>query len=139
MSTTAGPDPTEAEATVDDTLDPALDPELDRELDAAASSDAPAAPRRRLGLALAVISGAQLMVVLDATIVNIALPTLGRDLGFSQSNLSWVVNAYTLAFGGLLLLGGRAGDLLGRRKVFMGGVFLFALASLIEERMKREA
>lgn len=131
MSTTAGPDPSDAEATVDDTLDPALDPELDRELDAAASDGAPPAPRRRLGLALAVISGAQLMVVLDATIVNIALPTLGRDLGFSQANLSWVVNAYTLAFGGLLLLGGRAGDLLGRRKVFMSGVFVFALASLL--------
>jgi EmrB/QacA subfamily drug resistance transporter len=84
-----------------------------------------------LGLALAVISAAQLMVVLDATIVNIALPYLKSDLEFSDANLSWVVNAYTLAFGGLLLLGGRAGDLLGRRKVFMFGVLLFALASLL--------
>src|SRR5450755_1074712 len=86
---------------------------------------------RHLGIALAVISAAQLMVVLDATIVNIALPYVQRDLGFSQSSLSWVVNAYTLAFGGLLLLGGRAGDLLGRRRVFIFGVLLFALASLL--------
>jgi EmrB/QacA subfamily drug resistance transporter len=86
---------------------------------------------RHLGIALAVISAAQLMVVLDATIVNIALPFVQRDLGFSQSNLSWVVNAYTLTFGGLLLLGGRAGDLLGRRKVFVFGVIVFAVASLL--------
>jgi EmrB/QacA subfamily drug resistance transporter len=70
------------------------------------------------------------MVVLDGTIVNIALPHIQTDLDFSPSNLSWVVNAYTLAFGGLLLLGGRAGDLLGRRKMFMVGVGLFGLASL---------
>ena len=86
--------------------------------------------RRHLGLALALISAAQLMVVLDGTIVNIALPHIQTDLDFTPANLSWVVNAYTLAFGGLLLLGGRAGDLLGRRKVFMVGVGLFALASL---------
>ncbi|WP_426561155.1 MFS transporter [Angustibacter sp. McL0619] len=85
---------------------------------------------RHLGIALALISAAQLMVVLDGTIVNIALPHIQQDLGFSQANLSWVVNAYTLAFGGLLLLGGRAGDLLGRRKMFMVGVGLFGLASL---------
>ena len=84
-----------------------------------------------LGLALALISAAQLMVVLDGTIVNIALPHIQTDLGFTPASLSWVVNAYTLAFGGLLLLGGRAGDLLGRRKVFMTGVGVFALASLI--------
>ena len=78
-----------------------------------------------------IISLAQLMVVLDATIVNIALPHIKADLGFGQANLSWVVNAYTLAFGSLLLLGGRAGDLLGRRKVFVSGVVVFALASLI--------
>ena len=84
-----------------------------------------------LGLALALISAAQLMVVLDGTIVNIALPQIQIDLAFTPANLSWVVNAYTLAFGGLLLLGGRAGDLLGRRKVFMVGVGVFALASLI--------
>ncbi len=84
---------------------------------------------RHLGIALALISAAQLMVVLDGTIVNIALPHIQTDLDFTPANLSWVVNAYTLAFGGLLLLGGRAGDLLGRRKVFMTGVGIFALAS----------
>jgi EmrB/QacA subfamily drug resistance transporter len=84
-----------------------------------------------LGLALAVISAAQLMVVLDGTIVNIALPHLQGDLGFTPDNLSWVVNAYTLAFGGLLLLGGRLGDLFGRRRVFMAGVAVFAVASLL--------
>ncbi|MGH3498079.1 MAG: MFS transporter [Nocardioidaceae bacterium] len=86
---------------------------------------------KHLGIALALISAAQLMVVLDATIVNIALPHLQSDLGFSASNLTWVVNAYTLTFGGLLLLGGRMGDLLGRRKVFVFGVVLFAVASLV--------
>jgi EmrB/QacA subfamily drug resistance transporter len=85
---------------------------------------------RHLGIALAIISAAQLMVVLDGTIVNIALPHIQKDLGFSQADLAWVVNAYTLAFGGLLLLGGRAGDILGRRKVFMTGVVVFAVASL---------
>lgn len=84
---------------------------------------------RHLGIALALISAAQLMVVLDGTIVNIALPHIQTALDFTPANLSWVVNAYTLAFGGLLLLGGRAGDLLGRRKVFMAGVGVFALAS----------
>ncbi len=84
-----------------------------------------------LGLALVLISAAQLMVVLDGTIVNIALPHIQTDLGFTAANLSWVVNAYTLAFGGLLLLGGRAGDLLGRRKVFMTGIAVFVLASFL--------
>jgi len=87
--------------------------------------------RTHLGIALTVISAAQLMVVLDGTIVNIALPHLKVDLGFSQADLAWVVNAYTLAFGGLLLLGGRLGDILGRRKVFMTGVLIFGLASLL--------
>ncbi|HEY5990235.1 MAG TPA: MFS transporter, partial [Streptosporangiaceae bacterium] len=86
---------------------------------------------RRLGLALTVIAAAQLMVVLDATIVNVALPHIQRALGFSGTNLEWVVNAYTLVFGGLLLLGGRSGDLLGRRRIFITGVLLFALASLL--------
>lgn len=71
------------------------------------------------------------MVVLDITIVNIALPHIQTALGFSTESLSWVVNAYTLTFGGLLLLGGRAGDILGRRRVFMFGVLLFGLASLL--------
>src|SRR5713101_4357682 len=84
----------------------------------------------RLGLALLVIATAQLMVVLDATIVNVALPHIQRALGFSGSGLEWVVNAYALAFGGLLLLGGRAGDLLGRRKMFIAGLLLFSAASL---------
>jgi len=85
---------------------------------------------RRLGLALAVIATAQLMVVLDATIVNVALPHIQTALGFSGSGLEWVVNAYALTFGGLLLLGGRAGDILGRRRVFITGIILFSAASL---------
>jgi MFS family permease len=85
---------------------------------------------RHLGLALVVIAIAQLMVVLDSTIVNVALPHIKDALGFSDSGLEWVVNAYALTFGGFLLLGGRAGDLLGRRKVFVTGIILFALASL---------
>ncbi|MEP6650711.1 MAG: MFS transporter [Lapillicoccus sp.] len=91
-----------------------------------------ARPRHRgLGLALAVIGSAQLMIVLDGTIVNIALPHLQTDLGFSAANLSWVVNAYALALGSLLLLGGRLGDLLGRRRMFVIGVLIFAGASLV--------
>jgi EmrB/QacA subfamily drug resistance transporter len=84
----------------------------------------------RLGLALLVIATAQLMVVLDATIVNVALPHMQRALGFSGSGLEWVVNAYAVTFGGLMLLGGRAGDLLGRRRMFTAGLVLFAAASL---------
>src|SRR5467141_2906581 len=87
-------------------------------------------PRPDLGLALLVLASAQLMVVLDATIVNVALPHIQRALGFSGSGLEWVVNAYALTFGGLLLLGGRAGDLLGRRKMFIAGLLLFSAASL---------
>ena len=82
-----------------------------------------------LGLALVLISAAQLMVVLDATVVNIALPHIQTTLDFSQQNLQWIVTGYTLAFGGLLLLGGRSGDLLGRRRMFIIGVLLFAFAS----------
>src|SRR5205809_18323 len=85
----------------------------------------------RPGLALLVLASAQLMVVLDATIVNVALPHIQRALGFSGSGLEWVVNAYALTFGGLLLLGGRAGDILGRRRVFIGGIILFSAASLL--------
>jgi EmrB/QacA subfamily drug resistance transporter len=86
---------------------------------------------KHLGLALAVIATAQLMVVLDATIVNVALPHIQNALHFSGTNLEWVINAYALAFGGLLLLGGRSGDLLGRRRIFIFGVLLFSLASLV--------
>ncbi|SDT16989.1 drug resistance transporter, EmrB/QacA subfamily [Nocardioides scoriae] len=83
----------------------------------------------RLGWALLLISVAQLMVVLDATIANIALPYIQSDLDISQANLQWVVTGYALAFGGLLLLGGRLGDLYGRRRIFMVGVAIFAVAS----------
>ena len=81
-------------------------------------------------IALLVMLGAQLMIILDATVVNIALPHIQQGLHFSATSLSWVLNAYTLTFGGLLLLGGRAGDILGRRRVFIGGIALFTAASL---------
>jgi EmrB/QacA subfamily drug resistance transporter len=86
---------------------------------------------RHLGLALVVIATAQLMVVLDATIVNVALPDIETALHFTGTGLEWVVNAYALTFGGLLLLGGRAGDILGRRRVFIAGIILFSVASLL--------
>ena len=80
---------------------------------------------------LTVLALAQFMVVLDVTIVNVALPDIQTDLGFSAEGLQWVVSAYTLLFGGFLLLGGRAGDLLGRRRMFMSGMALFTGASLV--------
>jgi EmrB/QacA subfamily drug resistance transporter len=86
---------------------------------------------RHLGVALLVIATAQLMVVLDYTIVTLALSHIEKALGFSGSGLEWVVNAYALALGGLLLLGGRAGDLLGRRRMFVAGLLLFSAASLV--------
>ncbi|MFD5164275.1 MFS transporter [Streptomyces hawaiiensis] len=86
---------------------------------------------RHLGLALFVIAAAQLMVVLDNTITNIALPSIQTDLGVSDANLAWIVNSYALAFGGLLLLGGKAGDLFGRRRMFQVGIMVFTLASLL--------
>src|SRR5882762_2055802 len=98
---------------------------------AAAPGGVAAAGGPRPGLALLVLATAQLMVVLDATIVNVALPHIQRALGFSGSGLEWVVNAYALTFGGLLLLGGRAGDLLGRRKMFIAGLLVFSAASLV--------
>ncbi|MEA2427014.1 MAG: hypothetical protein QOF37_642, partial [Thermoleophilaceae bacterium] len=85
----------------------------------------------RRWLVLVLLAAAQFVVVLDASIVNVALPSIGNDLHFSESNLQWVVNAYVLAFGGFLLLGGRAADLLGRRRVFMAGLILFGAASLV--------
>src|SRR6266536_115834 len=87
--------------------------------------------RDRRGVALAIVLGAQLMIILDMTVVNIALPSIAHGLHFSAPSLSWVLNAYTLTFGGLLLLGGRAGDILGRRRVFMAGIALFTDASLV--------
>ncbi|MBI5105089.1 MAG: MFS transporter [Solirubrobacterales bacterium] len=91
---------------------------------------APADTHRSKWLALALLATAQFVIVLDASIVNVALPSIGRDLDFSQDDLSWVVNAYTLFFGGFLLLGGRLADLLGRRRMFISGMVLFAAASL---------
>jgi EmrB/QacA subfamily drug resistance transporter len=86
---------------------------------------------RNLTLALIVIATAQLMVVLDTTIVNVALSHIQSALGFSGSSLEWILNAYALTFGGLLLLGGRAGDILGRRRMFIAGIILFSVASLL--------
>src|SRR4051812_38947293 len=81
-------------------------------------------------LALYVLCAGMLMIVLDATIVNVALPSITRDLNFSPSNLAWVMNAYLIAFGGLLLLAGRLGDLIGQRRVFLIGLTIFTAASL---------
>jgi EmrB/QacA subfamily drug resistance transporter len=81
--------------------------------------------------ALYVLCAASLMIVLDATIVNVALPSIRQDLGFTESSLAWVVNAYLLTYGGFLLLGGRLGDLVGHRPLFLGGIILFTLASLV--------
>src|SRR5260221_5282637 len=81
-------------------------------------------------LALYVLCAGSLMIVLDTTIVNVALPSIQTDLGFSETSLAWVVNAYLLTFGGFLLLGGRLGDLYGHRRLFLAGITLFTLASL---------
>src|SRR5215213_8053145 len=86
--------------------------------------------REKRWLALILLCSAQFVVVLDASIVNVALPTIGEALDFTESSLPWVVNAYVLTFGGFLLLGGRLADLLGRRRIFMIGLILFAIASL---------
>src|SRR3954454_19236943 len=82
------------------------------------------------GVVLALVCTAQFMVVLDVSIVNVALPSIGHDLHYSATGLQWVVNAYVLTFAGFLLLGGRAADLYGRRRVFISGLALFSLASL---------
>src|SRR5881628_1031228 len=82
-------------------------------------------------IALVVLCVGVLMIILDATVVNVALPSIQTDLGYSQSNLAWVVNAYLIAFGGLLLLAGRIGDLVGQRRIFLVGVGVFTLASLL--------
>src|SRR3712207_4381118 len=81
--------------------------------------------------ALVVLCVGFFMIVLDATVVNVALPSIQSDLGFSQSSLAWVVNAYMIAFGGLLLLAGRLGDLISRRGMFLAGLGVFTLASLL--------
>jgi len=88
------------------------------------------ATAKRKWLALALLSVVQFMVVLDIAIVNVALPSIQVDLGFSQENLQWVISAYALFFGGFLLLGGRSADLLGRRRIFLGGLVVFTLSSL---------
>ena len=85
---------------------------------------------RRRWLALIVLCCGSLMIVLDSTIVNVALPSIRQDLGFSEASLAWVVNAYLLTFGGFLLLGGRLGDLFGQRRLFLIGIALFTAASL---------
>ena len=81
--------------------------------------------------ALALIVTAQFMVILDVAIVNVALPSIQTDLGFSQANLQWVISAYAIIFGGVLLLGGRLADLLGRRRLFIAGLALFSVSSLL--------
>ncbi|HEY2570938.1 MAG TPA: MFS transporter, partial [Solirubrobacteraceae bacterium] len=86
---------------------------------------------RNRWIALYVLCVGVLMIVLDVTVVNVALPSIQQDLGFSQASLAWVINAYLISFGGLLLLAGRFGDLLGRKRVFMAGLVLFTLASLL--------
>ncbi|MGE5408373.1 MAG: DHA2 family efflux MFS transporter permease subunit, partial [Syntrophothermus sp.] len=95
------------------------------------TANAPQSGDRTRWLALYVLCAGMLMIVLDATIVNVALPSIQRDLGFSQSNLAWVINAYMIPFGGLLLLAGRVGDLLGQRRVFLVGLAIFTGASLL--------
>src|SRR4051794_6527102 len=91
------------------------------------------APERTVNknLALALLAAAQFIVVLDASIVNVALPSIGRELHFDEDSLSWVVNAYVLVFGGFLLLGGRLADLFGRRRMFIIGLLLFGAASFL--------
>src|SRR3989442_2475564 len=91
-------------------------------------------PDRRRWIALAVIVAAQFMVVLDVAIVNVALPSIKTDLHFSQESLQWVITAYSIFFGGVLLLGGRLADLLGRRRLFMAGVLGFPRRSLLRGR-----
>src|SRR5215472_3110520 len=94
------------------------------------SKTAAPGPDPRRWKALGVLALVQFMLVLDITVVNVALPSVKRDLGFSQSGLAWVVNGYTLTAGGFLLLGGRLSDMLGRRRLFLIGVSVFAVASL---------
>src|SRR5207244_11646302 len=94
-------------------------------------STPPAVATDRRWLALVVLCAGMLMIILDQTIVNVELPSIQSDLGFAQSSLAWVVNAYLIAFGGALLLAGRLGDLLGQRRVFLAGLAVFTAASLV--------
>src|SRR5438034_8560194 len=87
---------------------------------------------RNKWIALALIVVAQFMVVLDVAIVNVALPSIRTDLGFSQESLQWVITAYAIMFGGVLLLGGRLADLLGRRRMFITGLTIFTVSSLLD-------
>src|SRR5258707_13533383 len=96
-----------------------------------ASASAPVLNDRRRWASLMVVCLAQLMIVLDVTIVNVALPSIQHDLHFSQANLTWVVNAFLVTFGSLLLLAGRLGDLAGRKRVFLAAVGAFTLACLL--------
>src|SRR3954451_6217978 len=89
------------------------------------------AEERSRWIALVVLCAGMLMIVLDVTVVNVALPSIQSDLGFSQSNLAWVVNAYLISFGGLLLLAGRLGDVISRRTVFLAGLGVFTIASFV--------
>src|SRR5438309_329422 len=103
---------------------------LDRPTPAASPAFDPApTPPAHADAALALLCVAQLMLVLDFSIVNVALPSMKRDLGFSDGGLQWVISAYALTFGGFLMLGGRAADLFGRRRVFVAGLALFSVAS----------
>src|SRR4030088_1995619 len=95
------------------------------------SAHRPAMSDRQRWLALVVVCFGQLMIVLDSTIVNVALGSIQRDLHFTQAELTWVVNSYLITYGSFLLLAGRAGDLLGRKKVFLAGVVLFTVASAL--------
>src|SRR5712691_3765064 len=97
-----------------------------------ASSAISLARRSNPWAALTLIVAAQFMVVLDLSIVNVALATIKHDLGFSEASLQWVITAYSIVFGGFLLLGGRLADLLGRRRLFMAGLFVFTVSSLLD-------
>src|SRR5207248_4357333 len=110
-------------------LDKSRTPTTGRHMNLAAAPTA--VPDRRRWTALMVVCLAQLMIVLDVTIVNVALPSIQHDLHFSQGNLTWVVNAFLITFGSLLLLAGRLGDLAGRKRVFLAGLVTFTLASVI--------
>src|ERR1700751_1951414 len=113
-------------------LEDLVDPKPEAEKAHQAARPAPILrPSAGSGIAIAVIAGAQLMVALDVTIVNIALPHIQAALHFSRPSLGWVIDAYTLVFGGLMLLGGRGADFLGRKRMFVTGLALFSAASLM--------